>query len=97
MPSTNIHHQNFIERNEGYYKNYYKDNKERYLTRTICPCGKDYAYANKSKHLKTRCHTKYILQLQQSTPPVIEPPVVDAAPEPLSVPEELPQEHYSSN
>jgi hypothetical protein len=94
MPSTNSHHQNFIERNEGYYKNYYKDNKERYLTRTMCACGKDYAYANKSKHLKTKCHKKYVLQ---STPPVIEPPVVVAVPEPSSAQAELSPEHYSSN
>lgn len=94
MPSTNIHHQNFLDRNGGYYKNYYKDNKERYLTRTMCVCGKDYAYANKSKHLKTKCHKKY---LQQITPPVIEQPVVDAVPEPSSAPAELSPEHYSSN
>ena len=45
-------------------KEYYEANKQQILNikkiRVVCECGKEYTTGNKSKHIKTKKHIKYI-------------------------------------
>jgi hypothetical protein len=41
-------------------KQYFKDNKERLNEKNTCECGGHYTFINKSNHLKSIRHKKYL-------------------------------------
>jgi len=53
------HQDNKNELNQK-YKQYYQDNKEQLKKRHECECGGKYTHKNKSAHLKTKKHLKYL-------------------------------------
>lgn len=51
---------NHREEHKLYSKNYYQQNKDYWKQYYTCDCGGVYYLSNKSKHLKTMKHKKYI-------------------------------------
>ena len=56
-----------VEENKKYNEKYYKENKEQLNKqrnkKCDCVCGSTYTYKNKSTHIKTKKHQKYINNL----------------------------------
>jgi hypothetical protein len=62
-------------------KQYRKDHKElislRDNKKNICDCGGEYIYKNKSRHLKSKGHLKYIQSQKQTGEIGIEPQIIE--------------------
>ena len=41
-------------------KKYYEKNKERLTNKIVCECGGKYSTINKSSHMKTKRHKKFL-------------------------------------
>ena len=44
---------------KAYSQKHYEKNKEKYLVKTMCPCGIEYSPSNKYNHITTRIHKLY--------------------------------------
>jgi hypothetical protein len=51
------------ENKKQYDKQYRMNNLDKINEKNICRCGGKYTYRNKSEHLKTKRHIKYILRI----------------------------------
>ena len=60
---------NYYINNKDKFKNYYITNKEKSGEKISCVCGGKYTRQNKSTHLKSQKHLKYIKDSQANSPP----------------------------
>jgi hypothetical protein len=53
--------ENIVENKNKYFRKFYENNIDKLKEKTICPiCGGSYDYFNKSRHIKSKKHLKYI-------------------------------------
>lgn len=50
----------WITEHPDYYKNYYEQNKEKYLKTETCECGGSFSFMTKNKHCKSKHHQRYL-------------------------------------
>ena len=62
------HKDKYNEYNRNYNKNYYENNKLKFLEKTKCSiCGKCYSMSSKSNHYKTKYHLNSQKLLEKDT------------------------------